>query len=521
MTKDRNSKPENKIVYARAVMDCGFIDNQDARFGDPLADKDLEKLRVYNLLVGILRKLFAFRPWNHIRGEAACTFTADQWNEALEGLLLGFVKDTAAHGTSSVSMGTSHRKFRSDVVFRKNIFVNGNCGTGSMKGQIYVRLSNDSAYCLGENKEGKVNPNFNAVQIGSFLPPNAVPRSTFVAQLREWYAAWERDCNSVWGFSLDTVEAELFITGPARAHYYDKCDETAQREMDEEVKRLVQEAAPCFDSSMRRGSFFMKQKAEADFEAAGTAAMYENLWENGLLQTPFLVTGSAGCGRGSIQFLRFLTSQTDTPFVMEALERGLYQENLANDFFADLFRFTRQDLPVLWAMKSLFAMYFNLRPKLQEELLRRSQELKQAQEATKAPEEDIGEGDEGEEEGDDHDAGDAVVSAVNQPVENQPSPLYSATSFQDAQRNDADVAKPDFNRLVAYAAEIHSDLKTLSQNVEALLRKTNASTEVAEAMVRKAEALRDMLHASQKLCSSSLPVISDQDVSLHVSPWSF
>ncbi len=326
----------------------------------------------FNTLVKCVRSMFAYNfviPGNQIA-----------WNNFLERLSFGLIKETVEHGTTSVSFGVAQtiKWKKSDVIMGF-----GNGGTGGLKIQIVeqVTLLDETQFLkMGfESKGTGEEPNVNALQLGHWIPEK---KSDFKSESKKLVVSIQKlkeQCKKR-GFQT-RMKLYTFTTGPSRAVW--------EKSQSQEEKDAMEADARAFYNShgdadvifepWNGETFFMTQKEEAEMESKAAAALYKNLIDARLLQSNVTLVDTWGLGAGSCQFGQHL----GIPIGMKDSEKPIFQDIVAKFEFAldqglavellDQSQTYPSDANLVIALKSGFALLLN--DKKHDWLLRTAQSL--------------------------------------------------------------------------------------------------------------------------------------------------
>lgn len=236
----------------------------------------------------------------------------DGFARALSSCKLGFVKEAATLSTSA-SVGCA-LNFSALPCVNNEVGLVFNFGTGGGK-VTFFQTNEGRLQVICDMKPRDAAPNPNSSTIGDYVPKNpkcarqdAKDMMSFVSQIREHVLA--RKFNVQW--------MAIFVTGPAREFYYQAYDEAERSKMDLAIMDYMQPIRELGQLSVLKGTLFLRQDIEAEYENKACDAMYGAL---ALTNPEFsrcvvVPDTSCGMGRGSAQvFLGLMTS-----FGMNALE---------------------------------------------------------------------------------------------------------------------------------------------------------------------------------------------------------
>jgi len=342
-----------------------------------LSDADEGLVTAFRCLQQVARLLYNFDP-----RKTECSFTQERWRHMLDDQIqFGMIKETLACGTSSVSQGVAHKKFKhlqltSFELPPIQVLLNG--GTGGVKAQIYWQDPNDKiTRCLAEIKELACNPNpqNQIFPHAGYKPSKKGPD----ADIEERYLA---EFMHVVSQRLAQIQTAItsrhkkkvlavycaFVTGPLREHW-----ETGNAATMEIAMRRYWSAFS-YVLPWDGQSFFMAQKMEGDLEQVATKCMYKQLYQCKLVSTPMRIVETWGKGRGSVQMGPFQGScageNGQHQFLCEFKQRLETTHHLAELFYKDWY--ISGDMPII-ALKSQFALLYEQSPTLRGALVALSQ----------------------------------------------------------------------------------------------------------------------------------------------------
>lgn len=225
-----------------------------------------------------------------------------QWRLVRLRVLIGLVKDTENHGNTSVSMGMAKGFFDANPNPLTSAVGFLNCGTGGIKYQYYLRIS-ERIFVVFEFKP-KDGANPNALEFPGYNPKKPMSFDQVRRLLGQEIVQASKDfANKLKEKDYvlpPCVPIYAFITGPFR-EFYEKAPPEIKQQLNEFTGRVfVEIALPIIGNN---GSYFLPQEAEGTYELTGTQCMYRQLSNDSLLLPGTQVIGSFGIGRGSCQWM--------------------------------------------------------------------------------------------------------------------------------------------------------------------------------------------------------------------------
>jgi len=376
----RDGKLELLLAMDRKKIKTAFVGVQAVALLNldclDLSDADEGLVTAFRCLQQVVRLLYDFDP-----RKTECSFTQEQWRHMLnDQVQFGTIKETLACGTSSVSQGVAHKKFKhlQTSLELLPIQVLLNCGTGGVKAQIYWQDPNDKiTRCLGEIKELASNPNpqhqtfVHAGYKPSKKGPDALIEERYLAEFM--HVVSQRLAQIQTAITNRHKKKVLaiycaFVTGPLREHW----EMGHAATMDIAMRRYW--SAFSYVMPWDGKSFFMSQKMEGDLEQVATKCMYKQLHQCKLVSSPVRIVETWGKGRGSVQMGPFQAScvgeNGQHQFLCEFKERLEKTKQLAESFYKDWN--VSGDMPII-ALKSQFALLYEQSPTLRGALVALSQ----------------------------------------------------------------------------------------------------------------------------------------------------